>query len=557
MTWLTWVLLLGYIALSFALYKLFPKAGKPANHALIPVWNMMVVAELVGRKPWHALLLLIPYFNVFIFAGLMVDLARSFGRYNFGEHVLSVIASWGYFGWLGTQADVRYNGPILEVEREFQEKLAIAEKTKVPREINKVRAKYPQFEKPFYREWAEAAVFAIFAAAFIRLLLIESYIIPTPSMEGNLNVGDFLFVSKIHYGLRLPETLLMVPLAHNRAPFINGESYIDGAQLPYRRLPALEDVDRYDPVVFNVPAGDSLFYTPWHSFYQHDLRSFEAGDKNDFAPINARIQSGEIDLITRPRDKRDHYVKRCIGLPGEVLEIKNRKVFIDGAAIEDPENVQFTYKVTFSKAPDQELFSEWGITSATNGDDIRQVDGNVMAILLNERQINQLKAWDDQVTVTPWPSDQSIKDEEIRTDRQPSTVYYPHNKKYFGDYTVDDYGPVRIPAKGMTVKLDERTHILYWRAIKVYEDNPSYERRGKQFFLDGQPIEEYTFQQDYYWMMGDNRHNSEDSRIWGFVPEDHILGKPLFVWFSLKENSLFRGVNWHRIGRSASKQGGE
>ena len=277
MTWLTWVLLLGYIALSFALYKLFPKAGKEPKLALIPVVNMMEVAKLVGRKPWHALLLLIPYFNVFIFAGLMVDLARSFGRFHFGEHVLSVIASWGYFGWLSTKEEVKYQGPILDVERQFQRELAEAEKTKVPREINKVKARYPQFEKPFYRDWAEAAIFAIFAAALIRLLLIESYIIPTPSMEGNLNVGDFLFVSKVHYGLRLPETLLMIPLAHNRAPFVNGESYIDAAQLPYRRLPALENIDRYDPVVFNVPAGDSVYFTPGHSFYPHDLKAYEAG----------------------------------------------------------------------------------------------------------------------------------------------------------------------------------------------------------------------------------------------------------------------------------------
>lgn len=546
MTWLTWVLLLGYIALSFALYKLFPKAGKPANHALIPVYNIMVVAELVGRKPWHALLLLIPYFNVFIFAGLMVDLARSFGRFNFGEHVLSVIGSWGYFGWLSTKEEVVYKGPILVREREFQEKLAIAEKTKIGREVNKIRAEYPEFEKPFYQDWAEAAVFAIFAAAFIRLLLIESYIIPTPSMEGNLNVGDFLFVSKIHYGLRLPETLLMIPLAHNRAPFVNGESYIDGAQLPYRRLPALENLDRYDPVVFNVPAGDSIYFTPGFNYYPHDLKVFDAGNNDNIGGIVQAIRKGQIDLITRPRDKRDHYVKRCIGLPGENLEIKDRQVFIDGAPIDDPENVQYTYSVTLSKKADYELWSDWGITDRTNGGDVQGENGNQYRMLLNERQINKLKAWDDTAVI-----------EHFAMPEGPTIKYYPHDKRYFSDNTVDNYGPVLIPAKGMTVKLDERTNALYWRAIKVYEENPGYEQRGKQFFLDGQAITEYTFKQDYYWMMGDNRHNSEDSRVWGFVPEDHILGKPLFVWFSLKENSLFKGVNWHRIGRSGSKVGGE
>ncbi|MBC6996008.1 signal peptidase I [Neolewinella lacunae] len=540
MTWLTWVLLLGYIALSFALYRLFPKAGKAASAALIPGYNMWIVAELVGRKPWHALWLLIPYLNVFIFAGLMVDLARSFGRFSFGEHVLAVITSWGYFGWLGAKPEVRYNGPILEVERAYRQELAAAEKTKEKREINKVHAAYPQFQKPFYQDWAEAAIFAIFAAAFIRLLLIESYIIPTPSMEGNLNVGDFLFVSKIHYGLRLPETLLMIPLAHNRAPLVGGESYIEGAELPYRRLPALEAIDRYDPVVFNVPAGDSVYVTPARTYYPHDVRT-------GFLPANVAraVESGQLELITRPRDKRDHYVKRAIGLPGEVLEIKDRQVFIDGQPIADPENVQYFYKVTFSTPPNRSKWSDMGISSPPGGDDVYQENGNLFIIRLNQAQIDWLKGNDPQATFEP--VDQS-GDKGIR--------FYPHNERYFGEMQVDNYGPVKIPARGMTIKLDERTHALYWRAIKVYEENPSYTMLNGQFFLDNQPITEYTFQQDYYWMMGDNRHNSEDSRIWGFVPEDHILGKPLFVWFSIKEGNLFNGINWHRIGRNASKQGG-
>lgn len=545
MTWLSWVLLLGYVALSFALYKLFPKAGKSATEALIPIRNMMVVAELVGRKPWYALLLLIPYFNVFIFAGLMVDLARSFGRFNFGEHVLSVIGSWGYFGWLSTQEKVTYQGPILALERQFQAELAAAEKTGIAREANKVRAAYPQFEKPFYQDWAEAAIFAIFAAAFIRLLLIESYIIPTPSMEGNLNVGDFLFVSKVHYGLRLPETLLMVPLAHNRAPFVGGESYIDAGHLPYRRLPALEAVDRYDPVVFNVPAGDSVYVQPWRTYYPHDFIDYQPGSDQGLDATMRGIKSGDLELITRPRDKRDHYVKRAIGLPGETIELRDRQVFINNEPIGDPENVQYTYTVTLSKQPDFELWSDWGITSNIPGADIQLVNGNQVIALLNQGQIDELKAWDTGATVAHF--------EMPRSD----TRYYPHNARYFGNQSVDNYGPVRIPARGMTIKLDDRTHELYWRVIRVYEENPSYEKRGRQFFLDGQAITEYTFKQDYYWMMGDNRHNSEDSRIWGFVPEDHILGKPLFVWFSLKENSLFRGINWHRIGRSGSRTGGK
>ncbi len=533
MTWLTWVLLLGYIGLSLALYRLFPRAGRPAVHALIPGYNMWVVAELVGRKGSYSLLLLIPYFNMIWFAGLMVDLARSFNRFGFFEHVLAVIASWGYFGWLGTQDPV-YRGPILVEEREWQRKLAAAEKSKDQREIRKLRAQEP-FAKPVLRDWAEAAIFAIFAAALIRLLLIESYIIPTPSMEGNLNVGDFLFVSKINYGLRLPETLLMLPLVHNRAPVVGGESYIEGAELPYRRLPALEKLDRYDPVVFNVPSGDSVYIFPYRTYSAND---YEMG--NIDANAAQSISSGRAGLVTRPVDKKDHYVKRAVGLPGETLEIRDRQLFINGAQIPDPENIQFLYDVTFTGPPNRTNWPDLGIST----DDVQQANATRFVMFLDEDQVNALRAGD------------SGADIKFYDQTAPNGVrLYPHSAKYFGNWTVDNYGPIVIPAKGMTITLDERNYQLYWRPIQVYEHNPSFETRGGKFYLDGMEITEYTFRQDYYWMMGDNRHNSEDSRVWGFVPEDHILGKPLFIWFSVKEGSLFNGINWDRIFRSATKQG--
>ena len=533
MTWLTLVLLFGYIGLSLALFRLFPYAGRPAKHGLIPGYNMWVVAELVGRKGSYSLLLLIPWFNMIWFAGLMVDLARSFNRFNFFEHVTAVVASWGYFGWLST-TEPEYRGPILVEEREWQAQLAAAEKKKDEREVRKLRNQAP-FAKPMLRDWAEAAIFAIFAAALIRLLLIESYIIPTPSMEGNLNVGDFLFVSKVNYGLRLPETILMLPLVHNRAPVVGGESYIDGARLPYRRLPALENIDRYDPVVFNVPAGDSVYIFPYRTYSASD---FEMG--NIDANAQRAIQTDRADLVTRPVDKKDHYVKRAVGLPGETLEIKDRKLLIDGEQVEDPENIQFLYDITFTGPPNKSRWADMGIAT----DDVAQSQGNRYIIHLSAEQLEFLKQGDPGGTF------------DFLDQSQPNGVrLYPHSAKYFGDWTVDNYGPIQIPARGQTIKLDERSYELYWRPIKVYENNPSFERRGSAYYLDGQPITEYTFQQDYYWMMGDNRHNSEDSRVWGFVPEDHILGKPLFIWFSIREGSLFNGVNWDRIFRSASKQG--
>ena len=539
MTWLDFVLLFGYLGLSAALYTLFPKAGRPANHALIPGYNMWVVAELVGRKGYHSLLLLIPYLNVFIFAGLMVDLARSFNRFNWFEHVAAVLASWGYFGWLaGKEGNAyAYQGPILEEERAYRRELAAVQKSKNQREINRVHGKYAKFQKPFYQDWAEAAVFAIFAAAFIRLLLIESYIIPTPSMEGNLNVGDFLFVSKVHYGMRLPETILMLPLVHNRSPFWDGESYLEQPDLPYRRLPALDGIDRYDPVVFNMPAGDSVYVFPDRVFTAADLKY---GMIEQYNPAYARaIQSGRVDLVTRPRDKKDHYIKRAVGLPGETLEVRDRKIIIDGEQVEDPDNLQFLYTVQFSGPPNKREWADRNIAA-----DDYQNRGNDYVMWLSDEQVEFLRQGDPQATI------------DFLDQSQPNgNRLYPHNAEFSGDWTVDNYGPITIPARGMTVELTPENVATYWRPIIAYEGNETAELRGGQLYLDGQPITSYTFKQDYYWMMGDNRHNSEDSRVWGFVPHDHVLGKPLFVWFSIKEGNLFNGVNWDRIFRSADRQG--
>ena len=530
-----WVLILGYLALSFALSRLFPFAGLTAREGLTPGLNMWRVAELVGRKGSYSLLLLIPFLNVFIFAGLMVDLCRSFNRFGLGAHILSVIASWGYFGWLSTQ-NPTYRGPILVEEREWRQNLAAAEADKNKREVNKLRRQEP-FAKPIWRDWTEAAIFAIFAAAFIRLLLLESYIIPTPSMEGNLNVGDFLFVSKVHYGMRLPETILMLPLVHNRAPIVGGESYIEGAELPYRRLPALESIDRYDPIVFNMPAGDSVYVFPDRVFTDND---YKTGSIAGFNPAYQRaIETGRVELITRPRDKKDHYVKRAVGLPGETLEIRERKIYINGELQEDPENIQFLYQMVFPGQPNTRAWGDQGIAE----DDVR-IQNNVYFMWLDDEQV----AWLEE-------TNPGMKYQFYDQTAPNQGRLYPHNTEFFGEWTVDDYGPIYIPKRGETIQLDARNYALYWRCIKVYEDHPSFEKRGEVYYLDGEPITEYTFQLDYYWAMGDNRHNSEDSRVWGFVPEDHILGKPLFIWFSLKEGNFSKGINWNRIFRSASKQG--
>lgn len=536
MTWLSWLLLVGYVLLCGTLYRIFEKAGENPKHALIPVYNFMVVSKIVGRKASYGLLMLVPILNIFIFSALMVDLARSFGRNGFLEHVAAVLLSPFYFFWLGRRDDVHYVAPAMKVEREWRDEMRAAQKSGNKRQIRKVSEKNP-FPRSSTREWGENIIFAVFAASFIRLLLIEPYIIPTPSMEGSLMVGDFLFVSKAHYGLRLPETVLQLPLAHNRVPKMDAESYFEQPSLPYRRLPAIEPIDRYDPVVFNVPAGDSVYIFPERTYTSSD---YTTGTIARARPRYARaIETGRKKLVTRPRDKKDLYVKRAVGMPGETLELRDRDLYIDGERVEHPSTVQFLYQVAFSGSPNTRDWGDLGIAE----DDVNPYKGdNNFLIFLSNEQKEALKASDPAATFTHFNYDQG--------DFQ-GLGMYPHDVKHYPRWSNDNYGPITIPAAGQTIALTPENFSIYFRPIKVYEGN-EVEMRGDQFFINGEAATEYTFQQDYYWMMGDNRHNSEDSRVWGFVPFDHVVGKPLFIWFSLRENSFSKGIEWDRIFKSAS-----
>ncbi|MEM9835136.1 MAG: signal peptidase I [Bacteroidota bacterium] len=516
--------------------KLFEKAGENPTHAYIPVYNFMIWGKIVGRKLSYGLLMLVPVLNIFIFSALAVDLARSFGRFSFWEFTAAVVGSPFYFAWLALVKKADYQGPVMTQERAHLAKIQAAKKAGDDREFKKLVRTNP-FRKPIWQEWAESAVFAVFAATFIRLLFIEPYIIPTPSMEGSLMVGDFLFVSKIHYGMRLPETVLQLPLVHNRAPMGAGESYLEKPDLPYRRLPAVESLDRYDPVVFNMPAGDSVYIFPDRVYTDQDYKTGAIENAN---PRYAQaIKTGRVKLVTRPRDKKDLYVKRAVGVAGDTLQIINRKLYIDGQLQEDPKTVQFLYAIRFSNTPNRAKWADMGIAE----DDVIP-RGNEFLIHLSNQQVEQLRASDPGIQIQPFNFDQA---------RFKGNKNYPHNTRYFGNWTNDNYGPIWIPKAGATITLNPKNYLLYYRPIKVYEGN-TIEQRGGKYYINGEETTTYTFQQDYYWMMGDNRHNSEDSRVWGFVPFDHVVGKPLFIWFSLRENSLAKGVAWDRIFTSADRK---
>lgn len=410
----------------------------------------------------------------------------------------------------------------------------------------------------FIMSWVDALVFALVAVYFINLFFFQNYVIPSSSLEKSLLTGDYLFVSKVSYGPRIPETPLTMPLTQHTMPVINTKSYIEWPQWDYRRVKGLGKVKLNDIVVFNYPAGDTIlteekyqandYYAMVYSFGQ---QIYQSQMPNPITPdslspqqqldyfnmlynigrnyiVNNPNEYGSIDH--RPTDRRENYVKRCVGLPGQTLQIKNRIVYLDGKANKEPENVQYTYYVKLKADLPDDLLKELGIS----GEDLLSLNQNGY-MPLTKKAVKVLSARKDLVA--------SIR---LNTDAATGEVY-PLNA--VTGWTRDNYGPIWIPKKGETVQLTLKNIALYERPIRVYEHNQLDIRNGK-IYINGREAHSYTFKMDYYWMMGDNRHNSADSRYWGFVPEDHIVGKPIFIWWSSDPDRRgFSGIRWNRLFR--------
>ncbi len=500
--------------------NIFKKADVDSSRAWIPGINFAEWCKIIGRKPQHALWLLFPVVNIFILAAMCIDLVKSFGRMSFWDSFLSVVYPPLAFWIIGNQPEYKFIEPGYLKEKEFLNDLQAAQKAKDWSRVQKLKSTN-KYARGVLREWVESIIFAVFAAAFIRMFLIEAYVIPTPSMEGTLNVGDFLFVSKAHYGIRTPMTIAMIPLLHNRIPRFDVESYFKKPSLPYFRLPALTTVKRNDPFVFNWPVGDSVYVTPNRSWtHFQTLTQPEAAEDCRGLP-----------LIVRPLDKKDHYIKRCVAIAGDTLQIIDRQIYINGKVGQNPSHMKYGYQViSKSVTLNWKKLDSWGINK-----DQYSLRG---LFFLDAKQVEKMKSISPDINIIPFP----------QMDNNP----FPHDKVNFPNWTFDNYGPIWIPQKGVTVPIDLKNIALYARIISVYE-NHKLEIKDNQIYIDDKSQSSYTFSQDYYWAMGDNRHNSEDSRAWGFVPFDHVVGKPLFIWFSLKNGNLSEGINWHRIFTSTNK----
>ncbi len=510
---------------------LFPKAGVDAINGLIPGKNFVEWAKLIGRPSWWPILLLIPLVNIFILAGMSVNLIRSFSKYGFGHSAAAVIFPPAAFAWLAKSPTAEYNGQNYLKEKEYLDQLKEARANKDKIKIKRLTANSP-YKKSAGREWTESIVFAVFAAAFIRMFLVEAFVIPTPSMEGSLMVGDFLFVSKTSYGVRTPMTIAMIPLLHNRIPVLGGESYLKKPSLDYHRLPGTDKIARNKPVVFNWPVGDSVYVTPKRSYSVGQVRR-----NKDFLSQDPylRTMHRKKDFVVRPIDKKDHYIKRCVAMPGDTLRIVNRQVFINGKKGENPEEMQFLNQVTLPpNGINTGRLADWGIGD-TRDDIAMNSIGQAVGYYITEKQREKMLAMDE-----------GMKLEYVKYPPQPIKLF-PHDPQISKGWTVDNYGPIWIPKQGATVNLTPQNIALYRRIISVYEGN-DYEEKGGKYIINGEEATSYTFKQDYFWAMGDNRHNSEDSRMWGFVPHDHIVGKPLFIWFSTKNASIRDGIRLNRIG---------
>ena len=474
-------------------WKLYIKAGRQAWEAFIPVYNAIGLMKIINRPWWWTFLLFLPIVNLIMFPVVWVETARSFGKNSTLDTFLAIVSLGFYNFYLNYVADVEYLK-----ERNLHPKTNLG-------------------------DWVSSILFAIVAATIVHTYLIQPYVIPTSSLEKSLLVGDFLLVSKFHYGARVPITTISAPMVHDTLPILKSKSYlfddhvenkntslINKTALPYMRIPGFQKIKHNDIVVFNWPV-DTLY------------NMYKSADRNYYKPI----------------DKKTNYVKRCVGLPGDSLEVRGGYVYINGKQniLPDRAKLQFSYYIEFkgnvtSNEEVYRILRRYDITDGIGYDP----DKEKYFVQATEEAISKAK------------NHPNIAKLELRNDEKGNrdSGVFPHNPNY--NWNNDFFGPLYIPKAGVTIDLNLEVLPLYKRIITEYENN-SIQIKGNQIFINDELATSYTFKKDYYWLMGDNRHNSLDARSWGFVPFDHVVGKPVFIWMSWNSNEqgIMNKIRWKRL----------
>ena len=541
---------LTVLGLHTGLYFFFRRMGIEPWKAFVPFINKLELIRLTGQKKSFLIWFFIPGANIIAGASLFSELLDAHRIYDFKSHYLGILGGSIYFPYLfGKKQPIpKYFGPQGEVEGE-------------------------KFRKPKLggiREWTDTITFALSAAMLIRFFVFEAFTIPTSSLEGTLLVGDFLFVDKFSYGMRIPNTPLSFPLVQNTFPAPKGStpinSYLDWIKIPYIRLPKFTEIKRNDLVVFNFPEGDTV--TQEHQsampyltlvngignqilFQQNPNITENYKNTQEYVDqVNALgreyLKSGkEFTLTSRPVDKRDHYVKRCVAIPGDTLEVKKGELFINNKLAYQAPKLQKSYFIRYNPGKIQTGGRDEIIA------DLNKLRVNTEQNMRFEDASNFLTVHTDKITL------EAIKkfpyvDSVVPVYNASPDLYnfnFPHDKRYY-KWSVDDYGPIIIPKKGTIVNLTKENISMYERIIQIYENN-QFEVKNDIFYINGKPSTSYIFKMDYYFMMGDNRHNSQDSRSWGFVPEDHIVGKPFVIFFSW--DGINKRVRFDRLLNLVSK----